>query len=430
MRLLPTTALSLVLAAVSVGMVVPSAAMAAKEDKKADAGPKLSPSKAFMASAQEIQKLIAASDFAGAKTKIAESEATATKPDDKFYLGNFMLTVGLNLKDEGMQRKGLETMLDSGLAAPADAAKYHFFVGQFALNAKDYPGARTHLLAAAQAGYGGPSPEVFVAETYFNEAQNQITNNQFSPAGKALVAQGLPHLKKAIELQAASGAPVDPSWYNRGFKMAGFAKDPSFPEWAKLTLAKAGTTDNWRFALRGLQDDNPNMSRDENLDILRLMAASKSLQNAYSYNEYAEAAWRVGLPGEVKSVIERGRTSGEVDKTALDDLYKLATAAVPKDQASLPASEKAAAAAATGKPAAGTGNAFMSYGDYAKAATLYRLALQKGGVDADEVNTRLGIALARSGDKAGALEAFGKVNGPLRRKIADLWSVWVNAPTA
>lgn len=160
------------------------------------------------------------------------------------------------------------------------------------------------------------------------------------------------------------------------------------------------------------------------------MASSKSLQNAYSYNEYAEAAWRVGLPGEVKSVIEGGRSRGEIDKTALDDLYKLATAAVPKDQASLPASEKAATAAATGKPAAGTGNAFMSYGDYAKAATLYRLALQKGGVDADEVNTRLGIALAKSGDKAGALEAFGKVNGPLRRKIADLWTAWVNAPTA
>jgi hypothetical protein len=44
--------------------------------------------------------------------------------------------------------------------------------------------------------------------------------------------------------------------------------------------------------------------------------------------------------------------------------------------------------------------------------------LQKGGVDAGEVNTRLGIALAAQGDKAGATAAFDAVKGAPRADLA------------
>ncbi|MBB5985734.1 hypothetical protein [Sphingobium lignivorans] len=436
MRLLRTTALSIALAAVSAGMMMPSAAVAQKKnDKKADDGKmKLSPSKEFTPGAQALQEMLAKSDFEGAKAKLAEIEPTATKPDDKYFLGNFYLNTGIGLKDESLQRKGVETMLASGMTPAADVPKFHYFAGQFALNAKDHAAARQHLQQAAQAGYEGANPEIYLAESYFGEAYNNVNGNQFNPAGKALVQQGLPHLKKAIELRQSAGEAVDASWYTRGLKMSVLADDPSQIEWSKLALAHAGTPDNWRVVLRSLQDANDNMTRDETLDLMRLMDSSKSLQNAYSYSEYAESAWKAGLPGEVKAVIETGRARGEIDNNSLSDLYRLATESAAKDKATLASSATSAASAATGKPASSTASAYMGFGDYAKAAELYRLALQKGGVDADEVNTRLGIALARSGDKAGAVEAFGKVgnggtNG-VRRKIADLWTVWVNNPTA
>ncbi|MBN8831734.1 MAG: hypothetical protein J0G94_14195 [Sphingomonadales bacterium] len=432
MRFLSTTALSIALAAVSVGLVVPSSAMAAKkEDKDAGGAPKLSLSKEFMPAAQELQKLSQANDWAGLKAKLAEAEPKVTKPDDKYFFGQLMLNAGLQLKDQPTQRKGLETMLASGLTPAADVAKFQFFVGQFAFVAKDWPAARTNLDAAVKAGYPDAQALVLLANTYFLEAQGQVQGNEFSPAGKALIKQGLPYLQQAIAKQEAAGQAVDKSWYNTGFRMAVASQDPSQPQWTNLALSHNGSPENWRIALRGLQDANAGMSRDENIDLLRLMASSKSLQNAYSYNEYAEAAWRLGLPGEVKSVIDGGRASGEIDKGALGDLYQLAAGSIAKDQASLPASEKAAAAAATGKPAASAANGYLSYGNYTKAAELYRLALQKGGVDANEVNTRLGIALARSGDKAGAIEAFNKVEGTgARKQIATLWAVWVNSPSA
>ena len=71
-----------------------------------------------------------------------------------------------------------------------------------------------------------------------------------------------------------------------------------------------------------------------------------------------------------------------------------------------------------------TADAFMSYGDYAKAATLYRAALGKTGVDADLANLRLGIALARSGDAAGATSALNAVKGT-RAGIAQMWLLYL-----
>ena len=49
------------------------------------------------------------------------------------------------------------------------------------------------------------------------------------------------------------------------------------------------------------------------------------------------------------------------------------------------------------------------------------------GVDAAAANTRLGIALARSGDKAGAVQALAQVSGP-RASAAKLWTAYAGEP--
>jgi Flp pilus assembly protein TadD len=71
-----------------------------------------------------------------------------------------------------------------------------------------------------------------------------------------------------------------------------------------------------------------------------------------------------------------------------------------------------------------TGDAYLGYGEWAKAAELYRAALTKSGVDASLTNLRLGIALARSGDKAGATAAFNAVTGT-RADIAKYWLLYL-----
>jgi tetratricopeptide (TPR) repeat protein len=95
-----------------------------------------------------------------------------------------------------------------------------------------------------------------------------------------------------------------------------------------------------------------------------------------------------------------------------------AAAAKSRQEGSLAPTEARAKSAGDGKLAALTAEAYYGQGNYAKAAELYRTALQKGGVDAGEVNTRLGIALAAQGDKAGATAAFDAVKGAPRADLA------------
>ncbi len=427
MRLLSTAALSLALAAAG-GLMLPAAVSAAKKDEKAadNGAPKLTASAKFVKPAKAVQDLIAAKDYAGAMAKMPEAEAAASTPDDKYFVSTFYLNLGIGQNDQALQRKGLEGMLASGKVAPDLVGRYEMEAGKLAQVTKDIPAARDHYNKSIAAGTAGSDPYVMLAETYFADAYNNVEGNQLNATGKTLASQGLPYLKKAIEVDTAAGKAVPPEWYVRGMKMAVLSGDAGVGEWYKLTLAHAPTAENWRIVLRGVQDANKTLSSGENLDILRLMRQTKSLAGDYSYSEYSEAAWRAGLPGEVVSLIDTGAANGEIKKERYNDLYKLAQPAALKDKPTLAASEASAQKAATGKPAANTAMAYLSYGEAAKAIPLFKLALEKGGVDTNEVNTRLGIALAQTGDKAGAQAAFAAVTGTgLRKQIADLWTVYV-----
>jgi tetratricopeptide (TPR) repeat protein len=107
------------------------------------------------------------------------------------------------------------------------------------------------------------------------------------------------------------------------------------------------------------------------------------------------------------------------------ELLTAAGGKVAEDKRSLAGLETKAKAAATGTQALSIADAYYGYGDYAKAAELYRAAIQKGGVDAAVANTRLGMALAAAGQKAEAEAAFKAVTGP-RAGLASYWLIWLN----
>jgi hypothetical protein len=146
------------------------------------------------------------------------------------------------------------------------------------------------------------------------------------------------------------------------------------------------------------------------------------------YMDYVLATY-LRNPGEAQAVLNAGVASGQVNASGKNatEIKGIVAQKVPADKASLPAGEKSARAAATGKFALNTADAYLGYGEWAKAADLYKVALQKGGVDANVVNVRLGMALAKSGDAAGAKAAFAQVTGP-RKSLADLWTVYVDHP--
>ena len=168
-----------------------------------------------------------------------------------------------------------------------------------------------------------------------------------------------------------------------------------------------------------------NLDKAQRIDLYRLLRDTKGLSDQSLYEEYAQDAMDRGLPLEAESVLKEGQASGKLagSKSAPEMLRQASSSA--RLEGSLAPLETKARAAADGKLAAQTADGYLSQGNNAKAADLYRLALSKGGVNPDDVNMHLGIALSRSGDKAGAAAAFAAVKAGPRANLASLWSTWV-----
>jgi hypothetical protein len=390
-------------------------ALAAKE--KAPAAPSYKLSKEFRAAIAPAQAAIKASDFAGAQAKLDAAEATAVAPDEKYVLNAVRLELGTASKNPAVQSKAIDGMIASGSTPAADLPKLNFYAGNFAYQAQDYVGAAAKLGQADKLGYKSTDMLLLLAESYFK--QNQTT-------------QGLPFVERAIAESTSAGQKPPESWYARAASVAYKGKlSNEVGKWTRMQVKAYPTAENWRSALV-IYRDGAKLEGQQSLDLFRLMRLTKSLAGERDFYEYAALATERALPGEAKSTIEEGYASGAVAKSsrAVSEMLTLANGKIAGDKASLATSEKQASGAANGRAAKGTADGYLGYGENAKAATLYRLALQKGGVDADEVNTRLGIALARSGQKDEARKAFGVVTTGSRAEIAKFWTLWLDTSSA
>ncbi|WP_237229792.1 hypothetical protein VVT58_04845 [Sphingobium sp. SJ10-10] len=420
MRFVTPVALALTLALA--GGAVSAPAFAAKKEEKKGGAPKLNVSPDVVKALQAAQAAAQKNDFAGAKAALADADSKAKSNDDKYQIGAIKLNTSIASKDAAMQSEALTQMLDSGLTPPEQAGQFNAVAADQALQAKNYDLAITRAKAAAAAGYKAEAVNVTLAQAYFGKAG---TANPSVEPQRSLNQQGLAALKAAADATKAAGGQVPAQWYQIGVSRAATAKLPEVTEWAKQAYQANPNGENLRTLVRLFQQANPNISNRENLDVLRLMATSGGLVLAQDYLEYAEMASKTGIYGEVKSAIDAGRSKGVLNASQGGDLYQPAVAKIAGDKSSLGSAEADAKKAANGKIAAATADAYLGYGDYAKAAAMFELAKQKGGVDADEISTRMGIAKALSGDNVSAKAAFQSVQGGSRKQIADLWLAYL-----
>lgn len=424
MKTVSKLALGLALAIGMGGVALePVAAQRNKKEAKAEEGftPKLS--KGFREAAQPVQAAITAKDFATAKAALPALQAAATDPDDKFYLGQFKLQTGLGLQDKALQQEAINDILESGSAGAApDIGKFAFYAGQFAYQNKDYDTAIRRLQQARQAGYapagadGRPTRdiELMIAEANFRSNRLQ---------------EGLNTLEEAINAERAAGATPPADWYSRAASVAYQAKlMPEVAKWTRMQIRDYPTAENWRSALV-IWGDSQQLDDQATLDLMRLRMATKSLSGERDFFEYAVLADKVGLPGEAKAVVDSGLASGSFNASsqAVNEIGKQAAGRVAEDKGSLPAAEKSAASAAHGRIALSTGDAYYGYGNYQKAVEMYRLALQKGQVDPNIANLRLGMALARAGQKDEARQALAQVTAGPRAELAKFWTLYLDS---
>ena len=294
---------------------------------------------------------------------------------------------------------------------------------QLATAQNQFSKAETYLQKAIDLNYSAPNLSAY--DVRMNMAELYFSQERF--------AEGVTYISQLIAARKAEGQPVNPNWYRRGVQIA-YNNElvPQIYDFVQGWVIDVPTPENWRDAVnltRNLNDyDGPVL-----LDLLRLGKRVGTLKEKNDYVFYIEAADTRRLPMEVKSVIEEANATGAIPKGSdpwVDEQLATANGLIAEDRAALPTLERDAnAPTARLRTVLAAGDTFLSYGEYAKAASFYERSLTMPEVDRNLALTRLGIAQIGAGNTDAARETLSKVDGP-RSPIAKLWSAYASQSAA
>lgn len=358
----------------------------------------------------ELQTAVNAKDMAKIAAADAAARAAAKKPAEKCILGQMQLKAAVDRQDYVAAAGAIDAIIASGVANKIAVAPFAADLGKLRYNAKDYAGAAEALERAHAMDPSRGETMIALAETRVKQ-------------GRA--AEGIALFQKGIAAEVAAGRKPDEGWYKRAVAVAYEAKQAPVVPLSREWVGAYPSPKNWRDAIR-IYESTSGLSDSDLIDIMRLARATKGLLSEADYYSYADIAMTRGYPGEVLGILNEGLAANQINRTRplIKSMLDRAGAKIAADKAGLEAGYKAALAAPAAKLAMTTGDAYFGYGDYAKAAELYRAAQSKTGVDAALANLRLGMALTMSGDKAGAKTALSAVTG-VKADIAKYWLTYL-----
>ena len=394
-------------------LVIATAAVAsapAMAKKPAAGGPVIVMSGGFRAAAQAADSAIKAGDVNTAQSQI--SGLMPVSDFEAYTAAALRFELAVLKRNFQAQRVALTDMFKTASVPKKDAPRLRYVAGYLSYVVGNYDDALAQLDYAKTLGYDAIDATMLRADIYLR---------------KNRVKDARPYVQDALARQRASGQPIPAAWYDRAISLAYNAGD-----WAEVgslyreRLAHYGSAPEWRSALANYLSA-PGLDTQSQLDLYRLQAANGAMASERDYQAYAQLAEKAGNYAEAKAIIEAGRSAGKLTATqaVTSSLMKSVTPKAVKQIAAMPAAAKKAAGAKDGSAAMAVADSYFSLSQFPQAAEQYRLALSKGGVDQSKVNARLGIALARSGDLAGAKAALAQVTGDAAN-VAGFWSVWVD----
>ncbi|MGI8612127.1 MAG: tetratricopeptide repeat protein [Sphingomicrobium sp.] len=362
----------------------------------------------------ELQDAVNASDVATITAKLAAAQAAAQSSDEKYFVAQLQLKAAAAAKNQAAMAAAVEAMLASGGVEQSNRGPLYVELGNIHLQAKQHAQAAAALERAIGLNSNNAEALALLGET--RNAQ-----------GRSNEAVAL--LQRALKAKLAGGQKPDESWYKRAIAIAYQAQMPSSMELSRQWVAAYPSPASWRDALRiyrkvGKPDEATT------LDTLRLARAAGALEGDGDFHVYAFAASNTAAVGEARAVIDEAIAAKHIDpaKPLFKDIIATLRADRSMSREALPELAKNALADPAARLAVRTADALYGYGEYAKAAELYRATLTKTGADSSLVNLHLGMALARAGDKAGATAALNAVTGP-RAELAKYWLMYVATRT-
>jgi tetratricopeptide (TPR) repeat protein len=356
-----------------------------------------------------------AQDWPAAQTALDAATPALHGPGAKFLSGQLRLRIAIGTQNVTMQSQAIDEMIASGGAQPDELRPLYENQFDFAIQAGD--AAKAERAIAQLRSINPADPTLFVRVARVKMGAND-------PAGAVAAYQ------QAIQAQQAAGQPIPVEWRQQ---MAGIAYRAHLPQTMSLMrdwLVAAPSPALWHDTL-AIYGESHGGDNGFKLDVYRLIRAAGAMTAERDFITLAEAANEARAIGEVKAVLDEGLSRNLITANVAYARERLAAInpRVAEDRASLVNERRTSLAGADGAVALRTADSLYGYGQYAEAAELYRAALQKGGVDANIANIRLGEALALAGQRAQAETAFRAVTGP-RAELAQYWLLWLSGRPA
>lgn len=396
---------------ISAGLIAAALPMAAQAqapagNTQAQAKKAPTPSKGALKALIALDNASKAKDAAAFAKALPEAKGKASTNADRYLIGQIELELALAANDNAGIDNAINDIAASNYLDPKDMAILFSGQGGSHFTAKNYDAAATAFERGLALDPSNTDLMINLAETRF--AQNR---------GADAVA--------AFERAIAAGGPggkAPEAIYKRTVGIAYTSKLGKAAALAKKWVEAYPGPDSWHNALAIYQNTN-RLDPPIAIGLWRLMAATKAMTSSEDYMLYSSTAFELGNYVEAQAVIDAGLAAGTIktDAPVIKDVVA-ALAAKPKTTAADLA--EAARTAKDAKAKVRVADRYLGMGDYAKALELYRQAEGAAGIDSNLLKLNTGIALARSGDKAGAQTAFAGVSGALQ-PIAAYWQLYV-----
>lgn len=354
---------------------------------------------------------VQARDWTAAAAALPAAQAGARSPTARYLVARLHLDVGTNTNNNQIQAQAVEAMIASGAAPPETIQPLLSAQAGFMLQANNFAGAEGPLTRLLEMDPNN-------VDRIIQLAQVKLRLNKATEANELN--------RRALQLASANGQTPPEALFRSVLRASYEARQAAATlDNSRALLRAYPSATNWRDSLL-IYREMAQVDGPLELDIRRLMRAAGAMVSEADYVGFADELNRGGLPGEVKAVLDDGVARGHLraNQASVAQLLTAANGRIAEDQAGLARLRTQAMSAANGRQARTTADALFGYGRYAEAAELYRAALQKGGEDANLVNTRLGASLALAGQRAEAETAFRAVTGP-RADLAQYWLVWL-----
>lgn len=364
------------------------------------------PSKKALKALIDLQDAVNKNDAASIPAKVAAAQAVAQTKEDDYLIGRLQLTAAVAAKDNAAISTAIDAIAASNYLDAAKLSDLYVGLGGALYNNKQFAQAAAAYERALAINPQNAEAAGVIADAYMGAGQND----------KAIHA-----MEQYIQARVAAGQKPDEPFYHRAWSLAYQAQSPAAMDLAREWVVAYPNADHWTNAIDIYRNYNLG-DTEANLDALRLKQALGILTPG-EYSLLARTAADQLIFGEAQAALSAGIAAHAIDPASPEqrDLVAGLRAKPKLTAADLTTAMKIAANA---KALMRIGDNFAAMGDYASAVQAYKLAMARPDGDAALANLHIGMALARSGDKAGAAAALNAVTGP-RAAMAKYWLTYL-----